>query len=971
MAGNRDRLPQNPDGPLAAPQSAGPTPFGELCYVLQDETGERCQPVAFTGEPSATGPFLFSSPLRTIYNDPVYLEPQGDAGSRNCVRPSPTGPMYYAAPSGSFTLVISGETAGQGKTHYLLCGLSGTENIAFQTGDVLTLFPSKPAYAGTFPVFGPTATPPAAGEDLLSDRYTTSWAVVTPGPSSTSGKTTYYAQPQQAPLFLPGATSVTGATGATILDLYPAPAAEFGPTAAAGPTGLSFPLFPYAGVEKVGPTSMTDGIPAFTAEDMELFEQQVLGPTRRAAIAAAGGTGPIGAADDAGATLTTTPQGFLTTVSGLQWQKVVLASSSPTGPENPPPLQFTDLTKDLQNALQTNQLFLVVTKKAPLGAFQEILSIEGWPFIFNVGSPSGTTDFSNVLVFKFRPGALVDLVASPSAWTQAETFNETENVAPVSSWLQAYFSQALSWVNEYPDFQDFVDIITNPGWTGVLALKTTIDLDEFPAQLKGLLGGIDLSEFDAHHVGIEVNFVDVQDGQLVAPQSSLFALINYVSPAYAHEHNLPTSAGATGTTGGTDPTGPTGATGPAASGPYDFSVEVLQVLFENSKIKDFFSRIKLTASSWFDEQATVETDASGASLPSYDIELDGHYEDHHGHPSYTFVTAKGQHYTFGLDSAILNYLEVEKAQFVTERSKTATGPTATTDSIQTAFNFWGYMNFKPLPGFDIFSFGSPTGAVQDGQGLYFSNLSVGMDFEVISGTGPTAGPPTVQDRAFTFEPSGMAFDPSLSTLRPGSLLSGFPMAIQGLIPGVSGASGPGPQPSAMGYRAITLPPEAQVGPLGSQWYALQLHLQMGSMGALAAKAGFVGNVLAAWSPSAPAQAMLGIKLPGGDNSGFSLENVLKLKIGDIAFVQEAAPTGPTGATGATGATGPTGPAGGGRYMLQMKHLGLSLVGVTFPPHGNTDLYLFGPTATAASLHPSDLGWYGAYVGPTAPGGPTG
>jgi hypothetical protein len=54
-------------------------------------------------------------------------------------------------------------------------------------------------------------------------------------------------------------------------------------------------------------------------------------------------------------------------------------------------------------------------------------------------------------------------------------------------------------------------------------------------------------------------------------------------------------------------------------------------------------------------------------------------------------------------------------------------------------------------------------------------------------------------------------------------------------------------------------------------------------------------------------------------------------------------------------------------MLQFKHLGLSLVGVTFPRQGNTDLFLFGPTATSASLHPGSLGWYGAYVGPTATG----
>jgi hypothetical protein len=941
----------------AGPQGMGPSsPFGELCYVVlgQNAQGlmeERCQPVPFVGAPTG-GPFNFPSPFRTIYNEAIYLAPTAGAGVANCLRPGPDGsPVNYLAPKGSFSLHIPGGTAGA--TYHLLCGLAGTESIAFQIGDILTLYPAQPAYAGSFPIYGPSAAQAAPGQ-LLGSKYTTSWATVTPGPNNTAQQTVYYSQPQQAPLFVPGATGASGPTGAQILDLFQAPAAVFGP--AAGPSGLSFPLFPYAGI---GPTSATQGVPTFRIDELQTFEEQILSPTRRRQITSAGASafpGPTGATGHGGlwaapSAVTTTPQGFLTTVQGLHWQNVVLALSSPAATGNPPPMAFSALAAPLQAALQTNQLFLVASNPSGLGSFANELSIEGWPFIFNVGAKTATGDFSNVLIFKFRPGRLVDLVASSNAWTQAEDFNAPSDIAPLSAWLQAYFSQAQSWVSEYPDFSKFVGIITNPAWTGVLALRTDISLDQFPSQLKCLLAGIDLSLFNAHHVGIEVNYVHVRNGTLELPQSSLFGLINYVDPAYAHAHNLPTASSAAP---------PPAAASQSASGPYDFKVQILQVLFANSKIADFFSKIKLTAATWFDQAATVETDASGAALPSYAIELDGHYENHHGHPSYTFVTAKNQHYTFKLASPILNYVEALKAQFVTIHSATAPGPSGTSiDSIESAFNFWGYMNFKPLPGFDIFSFGSPTGAVQPGEGLYFSNLAIDLDFQVISGSGPTAAPPRVANRTFRFQPAQMTFDPSLSKLRPGSLLSGFPMAIQGLIPALAGATGgPPPKPADLGYRAITLPNALQAGPLGTQWYALQFHLQMGSMGALAAKAGFVGDMLAAWSPTDQAQVMLAIKLPGGDNSGFSLENVLKLTIQDIAFTQPGANGG-----GATGA-GPTGPA---PYMLQFKHLGLKLVGVTFPPTGNTDLYLFGPTATSAALHPGSLGWYGAYVGPTAAG----
>lgn len=952
-----------PKQPIEGPQGLAGTPFGEICYVVQGETEQRGSSVPLVGPPTE-GPFLFPSYFRTIYNNVIYLSPQAGAGVANCVRPGPGGPVYYRAPIGPFSLQIPGATAGA--THYLLCGLSGTESIAFQAGDVITFYPSKPAYAPTFPIFGPTAAAPSPGQPLLDDTFTTSWAVITPGPQNSAQQTVYYSQPQQAPLFRPCATAASGGSGPHILDLFQAPAAVFGPTAASGPTGLSFPLFPYAGVPSSGSPT---GLPAFRTDDLPIFERQILSPTRRRQIAGAtaGPGGPIGWRGSLGApagVTATTPQGFLSTVQGLQWQKVILAKSSPPGLVQLPPLQFKALTPDLQTALQTDQLFLVATNPAPLGDFDNVLAIEGWPFLCNVGSGNGSGDFSNVLIFKFRPGRLVDLVATPSAWTQAETFNASADLGPLAAWLQAYFAQAQSWVNPYPDFQNFVGIINNPAWTGVLALKTAINLDQFPAQLKGLLGGMKLSRFNAHHVGIEVNYVHVRDGILELPQSSLFALINYVDPAYAHAHNLPTGTQASpgGATGSGPPGGGGGATGSgttgtvAPSGPYGFDVEILQVLFANSKIKDFFSKIKLTASTWFDQQATVETGitvgagATAAPLLAYAIELDGHYEDHHGHPSYTFVTAKGQHYTFTLKSPILNYVEVAKAQFVTTHSAVTTGPTGiSTDSIETAFDFWGYLNFKPLRGFDIFSFGSPTGAVKGGEGLYFSNLAIGMDFDVVSGTGPAAPPPKVGNRVFQFQPRQMAFDPSLSTLRPGSLLAGFPMAIQGLVPalhGATGSTGAPPQPSELGYRAITLPATFEAQQLGPQWYALQFHLQMGSMGALAAKAGFVGDVLAAWSPTDHARAMVAIKLPGGSNSGFSLENVLKLKIQDIAFSQPGGTAAP--------------------YMLQFKHLGLSLVGVTFPPTGNTDLFLFGPTGTSAQ-HPSSLGWYGAYVGPTATG----
>jgi hypothetical protein len=49
------------------------------------------------------------------------------------------------------------------------------------------------------------------------------------------------------------------------------------------------------------------------------------------------------------------------------------------------------------------------------------------------------------------------------------------------------------------------------------------------------------------------------------------------------------------------------------------------------------------------------------------------------------------------------------------------------------------------------------------------------------------------------------------------------------------------------------------------------------------------------------------------------------------------------------------------YILRLRHLALSILGISFPP-GELDLVLFGdPTGASRSV-----GWYAAYVDPNAP-----
>src|SRR5690606_20225651 len=108
---------------------------------------------------------------------------------------------------------------------------------------------------------------------------------------------------------------------------------------------------------------------------------------------------------------TTTPQGLLATVPqfGLDWQSVLLAKSQSKGMDYN--LEFADgVTKELRDALQSNQLFMVATEAAPLGTFLNKITIADWPFTINVGKGSDKGNFGNIVIFKFAEGSIEERV---------------------------------------------------------------------------------------------------------------------------------------------------------------------------------------------------------------------------------------------------------------------------------------------------------------------------------------------------------------------------------------------------------------------------------------------------------------------------------------------------------------------------------------------------------------------------------
>jgi len=923
-----------------------------------------------------------STYFRTVYGKKVNLIPLVDSDHPpklvfEELPPVDGNPRYYLAPSGDFELAVQDVDKTEGVvSDYLICGLSGAESVQFISkskslrGDIMRFVAKQNAYAPVFPIIktamtAAPATPRSAAlateafnrhldvfltakrtgltaalettQAGLDPKYKTSWINIRPNPSVTVAEhaekkaiglpnqvPVYYSQPNDAALYDHEGVKVDVTD--ELLQLRNTPAAFFPETVT-----QSLPMVPYAGV-----TSSAE----FLYDDIQQFEKQIIIPVRRDTVTSIPqDTQTNNLLLSAATLLTTTPQGLLATVPdfGLDWQSVLLAKSQSRGIEYS--LEFTNgVTKELRDSLQSNQLFLVATEAAPLGTFLNKITIADWPFTINVGKGSDKGDFRNIIIFKFAGGSLENRVMDTQSWSNASTFNQYP--ALVSKWITSYIETTKLNAQTDTRYLNFLEIVQNPGWNGILVLKVDIGVENFPDDLKGLLAGIKRDEFYAHHFGMNVNFIEPVNGELTLPKSSLFGLINYIDRDYRAQQDTRDHLNNAPFVSVQQAPSPV----PNAQALYDFKVLTLQVVFENSEIKDFASKIQLVTTTWFDEPAQLNTTNMGSSLKNQTIEFNGSYEKHNGVNTYTFVTRPDQTYKFLLQSQTMNYVEIVKAQFytITDETNDNTFLVAGVDTerISSRFVFWGYMNFKLIESFDLFSFGDRADQKNtNNTGLYFSGLAVNMDFMLDNVTGDAS------DRVFTFDPARMSFDLSQSTPRDNSLFRNFPINLAGLIYSKKNDES---KPSDLGFLPVVIRSKVPVNgqSLTEKWYALLYNLNLGSMGALAAKAGFVSQISTAWSPDTSVKRLAtGIKLPGvGGQKTLSLQSVLSINIQSFTFV--------AGEQGADLA-----------YLLKFNNVKLSILGKKLPGAADTQFILFGD---ATGVDKTTLAWYAAYYAPKKP-----
>jgi hypothetical protein len=835
------------------------------------------------------------SGFRTVYGETMTLTPVSSSLWPNgpalvlAVKPQRDHPSgadaYYATFEGPFTLAVQTPSAGDSPIARMMCGYSGIEYAGLPTGagsvNQIAFASGKPAFA---PVLRQTTitddATPVNDAAPLTTVATTAWGVLsTTGPSPLP----YFAQPHDAVLYQATQTATADTPEQFLYYLE-----VFAGTFPAATSANAVPMVPYGLID---PTR---------ADRAAALETQVLAPYRRNLLASILTPTERGAdanvsGSASGDRRAATPQGLLVSLSEdlTHWNQLSLAQTN-GGTQK---LQLAAITGDFKAALQSNQLFAVISNWQELmqrcrvvAPFQ--LTVSGWTFDL---SPDTWNTHQTIVIFKYAAGVSIDeLTADSSTWAwqaAANGYSTTPlsgNIATTQADLRDLFARAKADSVGNAALRPFVEAITSPNWNGILFLRAPLSSVNFPDQLRGIAAGIDPARLFAHHVGIAAAPVHNINQQLTQDDASIFALIDYQDPVDLASTGID----------------------------YGFKVLGLTVLFKSSEMASFSSRIELMINRLFGSLTSQST----AGARENNIILDGFYQSSGGTPAYVFVTARTS--TFNVIGSAIQSIDISRAQFVT------LSPTSSTQStVATRFVLDGRIRFAQLSEFDLFSFGPvivDDALVEDGY-LFYSNLLIEMTF-------PKATP---EQTTFRFNAATIAFDLSQSVARPDSLFAHFPLRLTGLLQAPAETT-----PRDNGFIPVGSPLPG--GELQDPWFALTFDLPLGNTGSLAGALDITVQLVAGWSDGGDGAltppTFVGLRLPGGQNTALMLQGVVGLTYRALEFTVSRSPHGID-------------------YILRVRGIAVRLLTLTLPP-GQTDLYIFGdPSGSRSGV----LGWYAAYA----------
>lgn len=991
--------------PVLAP-SADLTLYGSLDVV--DPLASTRSYLAFVNQPGTIGAAIASG-WRTALGHPIKLAPMmpqdGAPGARLAFAANPPGrlplddPPLYLTFAGAWRLVsatLDAATPSQilEPIERMMPGIAGTEYLGIMESGAhdLHFIPGRAAYAPAF-VFPDSSPAPSTVPDALislDGRLTTSWVYLS-APASKS--IYYYAQPDDAEFYHAGADGVISmgrlsrslpapapgdATGLSLLEVPAAVLADF------SNPNQAYPSAPYAGLRVAD------------LADYRALELQALSPVRRHAIAGLpqgqriarptqhelDDTLPVGV----------TPQGLLGDFSAnlLQWTALTLAQSPRLIASKPlerivQALQLVNVTGGLKSALQTNQLFLVLSDPAAVLQCCSV-TFRLTPDSFGDMTLSGAVPAavasalqSHGIINTFYADLAAYEAALQSALT-AEQYAQYRDVLlyygafadlNIADWLFHVSPYHWTWSAANPTIVVFkyanrslLDLVQDiSAWSWRAGAGGDAGSLEVQQRLIGIVTGAITAASEgradfAHFARIAqspawngILFLSVPVSLRELPVQ-LQGLAAGIDPAQFFVHHLgievspikddvtPVALDNSSLFGLIDYESPADLAYTGVD--YDFKVLQLSIRFEDSRIASFAARIEVQLNTLFGSRATLRYAEHGNN-----IVLNGVYQQHGETSSYVFLQPDEN--IFDMRSPVLREVDITRAQFFTLVPADAAVDRA---AVRTRFVFTGVLRFAALPAFDVFSYGSTETVVG---GLAFDNLVLEMNF---SQNAPAA-------RQFALRASDITIDPAISLARPQSFVAHFPLTFAGFLQGTEDKT-----PADLGYMMIASP--LPQGRMDFPWYGLVFQLELGSLGALAASAGLTTTLIAAWSAAIddPLNVYVGLKMPGsvGAQTQIPIEGILRLNFKKIEIVVIGpSPSGPSRAAltqiaarglALPGAAArlPELPPDATQYMLKFRGVSLNLLTLTFPP-GDIDVYLFGNPATGDA---AQLGWYAAY-----------
>ena len=772
------------------------------------------------------------------------------------------------------------------------------------------------------------------GQDVVAFRFaaesdcTTAWATVLPGDTAAPSRRDYYSEPDQAPYF----AQLTAGADALDLSYYALTRSTLPDDAGPMDDPYRFPLVPYQAM-----TTAADGFGADPAA-VAALEFQLFNRTRQARIQAmAAALAPATAATVVGApggrtVYAVTPQGYQATFADGQWTGIQCAQTATD--KSSIDISFTAaqgeaaLPTALQNAFLTNQQFLVITRPDNLGTFKPTIEMDNWPFTLDLSKNTTVGDYRNVLIFKSGQATVAEMARHPDLWTGYGDFNDIQgdpNGTYLSTWLVNYLDEAKALYDDGDGVESlghFCSLIDDPKWNGFIALRVDVNTGDLPAEIEALLAGIDKSLFAAHHLGNRINHI--APGTTACDpytlDSAFFGLVRYQDPLLGDQAKNP----------------PAIVTTPQD---LDFKVLTLEAVFEKAILEQFSNKSLLILNKMFGD--TVQpTSADGTAAGANNVVLIGAYHDTDGVATYTFQTGKGVTTDFYPASNAFARNQVTK----TNMTVVQTGGDGDAKTYRARFGLWGNFRLLGDPVFDLLSY----------EYLGYHGLAVDMTFT--SGGG---------DPAYAFNSAGLvlalaqtrAFDPAsppdaaVNLVRTGSLIAQFPLKLKAFVNGSGDRL-----PDDMGYRqldttapsGIALPSPGSGGP----WYALSFNMNLGGQGAMGSNDGISAELMLTWTPggngyAAAAAPQFKLSGPGGVSLSFDLEGVIKFGAKDIVLNK----------IDSTGGDGPP-----DEFVLVFESIALTVLSLSYPPQGTTNVVLFGDTsATAGDTVDPTLAWFGGYV----------